>query len=69
MEVLQYQSRCLDGESLMVIYVHKNGQGDFRKPVRAIVGPTHYRTPQGVFPIDGPIPNAYTYQQPQLEKV
>ena len=53
----------------MIIYVHKNGQGDFRKPVRPVVGPTHYKTPQGIFLIDGPIPKAYSYQQMQLEKV
>lgn len=52
----------------MVIYVHKNMQGDFRKPVKTIVGPTHYKTPQGTFLINGPIPNGYTYQQLQLEK-
>lgn len=53
----------------MVIYVHRNGQGDFRKPFRVIVGSTHYKTPDGTFPIDGPIPKVYTYQQLQLGEI
>jgi len=55
----------------MIIYMHPNGQGDFRVPAKVSVGLFHYRMPDGRIVFDPlisieNIPRVYRYQQPQI---
>ena len=56
----------------MILYIHTNGQADFRKPARLSVGVFHYRTPEGriVFnPLMRDLPTVFEYQQLQIAQV
>jgi hypothetical protein len=50
--------------------MHPNGQADMRKPARLSVGAYHYTFPEGraIFdPHMRQLPQAFEYQQPQIE--